>query len=64
MKTPTRKAMEKNARAYNRHIRKDYIDRLSDYQLLGLTHPLRRVEFLRLLTKDREATKNHEHIQD
>ncbi len=46
-----RKEMERNAKAYNKYLSTHYLRGLTDHELLCLTHPLRREEYIRKLTK-------------
>jgi hypothetical protein len=41
--------MKQNARAYNKHLTDEYLDKLSAPRLLGLVSPLRRDDFKREL---------------
>lgn len=41
--------MKQNARAYNRHLTDEYLDKLSAPRLLGLVNPLIRDDFKREL---------------
>ena len=41
-----------NAKAHNKHLTDEYLEKLTNFQLLRLTHPIDRIDFMKSMSLD------------